>query len=82
MRKVHVKLARLLGLAIVLATGAVGCGGGGGGAAGKADLSDAEFTVGSKEFTEQKILGRMAILILQDKGAEVRDETGLVIRPT
>jgi osmoprotectant transport system substrate-binding protein len=77
MRKVHVKLARLLGLAIVLATVAVGCGGGGGGAAGKADLSGAEFTVGSKEFTEQLILGQITMQALEAAGATVNDQTGL-----
>jgi len=35
------------------------------------------ITVGSKEFTEQLILGQMAILALEDAGFEVNDKTGL-----
>lgn len=34
-------------------------------------------TVGSKEFTEQLILGAMTILALEDAGFEVKDSTGL-----
>ncbi len=41
------------------------------------DLEGAELTVGSKEFTEQLILGHMARLALQAAGAEVTDEIGL-----
>ncbi len=41
------------------------------------DLEGAELTVGSKEFTEQLILGHMARLALQTAGAEVTDEIGL-----
>lgn len=41
------------------------------------DLSGAELTVGSKEFTEQLILGHMARLALEAAGAEVTDEIGL-----
>jgi len=42
------------------------------------DLAGAEFTVGSKEFTEQLILGQITIQLLEDAGATVTDETGLV----
>lgn len=35
------------------------------------------FTVGSKEFTEQKILGKIMIYALQAAGATVTDRTGL-----
>jgi osmoprotectant transport system substrate-binding protein len=42
-----------------------------------ADLSGASFTVGSKEFTEQLILGQITRLVLEDAGAEVTDETGI-----
>jgi len=48
------------------------------GAGGAVDLSGAEFTVGSKEFTEQLILGQMTIQLLEDAGASVTDQTGLV----
>lgn len=56
--------------------------GGGGGASppagGDADLTGATFTVGSKEFTEQLILGQITIQVLEAAGATVNDETGLV----
>jgi osmoprotectant transport system substrate-binding protein len=73
------KLGRLLCLALV--TGALvagGCGDddGGGGAGGGA-LDGASLTVGSKEFTEQLVLGQIAVLALENAGAEVKDETGL-----
>jgi len=42
------------------------------------DLTGASFTVGSKEFTEQLILGQITKLVLEDAGATVKDETGLV----
>jgi osmoprotectant transport system substrate-binding protein len=77
MRKMHTKLARLLGLVAVLTIVAVGCGGGGGGASGSADLSGAEFTVGSKEFTEQLILGEITLQVLENAGATVNDQIGL-----
>ncbi len=71
-------LVRLLGLLAVLAMVVAGCGGGGGGsAAGQADLSDAEVTVGSKEFTEQLILGQITLQALEAAGATVNDQTGL-----
>lgn len=42
------------------------------------DLSGASLTVGSKEFTEQLILGQITLLALEDAGADVSDQTGLV----
>ncbi len=42
-----------------------------------ASLEGASFTVGSKQFTEQLILGQMAILALENAGASVTDQTGL-----
>lgn len=41
------------------------------------DLADASVTVGSKEFTEQLILGHMTKLALEAAGAEVSEEIGL-----
>jgi osmoprotectant transport system substrate-binding protein len=76
MRKVRANLLKLLGLIAVLVLVAVGCGGGGG-TSGKADLSGAEITVGSKKFTEQLILGEIAILLLENAGATVEDQTRL-----
>lgn len=79
MRTTHAKLARLLGLIAVLALIAAGCGGagGGGGASGDIDLSGAEITVGSKEFTEQLILGQITLQALEAAGATVNDQIGL-----
>ena len=41
------------------------------------DLSGASVTVGSKEFTEQLIVGQMAVVALEAAGADVTDQTGL-----
>src|SRR3712207_7907289 len=43
----------------------------------RSDLTGLEITVGSKEFTEQLILGQIAIQALENAGATVRDRTGL-----
>jgi osmoprotectant transport system substrate-binding protein len=75
-RKISANLLRLVGLMVVLALLAAGCGGGGG-TSGKVNLSDAEFTVGSKEFTEQLILGQITLQVLENAGATVNDQTGL-----
>ncbi|MGH8929149.1 MAG: glycine betaine ABC transporter substrate-binding protein [Egibacteraceae bacterium] len=77
---------RLLALLSVLSMLLAACGGGGpsgtsaGGGdavAGSIDLSGAQVTVASKEFTEQQIVGKMAVLALQAAGATVTDQTGL-----
>ncbi len=78
-------ILRLLGLLVVLSVVAAGCSGGttggvgnqGGGETPKVSLSGAEFTVGSKQFTEQLILGQITIQALEARGATVKDETGL-----
>src|SRR5918994_6226986 len=78
MRTKRAKLVRLLGIVAVLALIAAGCGGGGGGGAtGDIDLSDLDVTVGSKEFTEQLILGQITVQALEAAGATVEDQTGL-----
>ena len=78
MRTTRAKLTQLLGLFAVLTLIVAGCGGaGGGGASGDIDLSDAEFTVGSKEFTEQLILGQITLQVLENAGATVNDQIGL-----
>ncbi len=68
----------------VVAAVIAGCGGGGGGggeasggSATEVDLSGASFTVGSKEFTEQLIMGQITIDALEAAGAKVTDQTGL-----
>jgi osmoprotectant transport system substrate-binding protein len=76
MRKTRANLLRLLGLVAVLAFVAAGCGGGGS-ASQAADLSGAEITVGSKEFTEQLILGQITLQALEAAGATVKDQIGL-----
>ena len=79
-----VNLLRTVGLVAVVAMLAVGCGGGGGGGGGgqgslaqNYDLSGTEFTVGSKEFTEQLVLGNITRLALEEAGATVNDQIGL-----
>jgi osmoprotectant transport system substrate-binding protein len=42
------------------------------------DLSGASITVGSKEFTEQLILGHITMMALEEAGADVSDQLGLV----
>jgi osmoprotectant transport system substrate-binding protein len=84
---IYANLKRLLGLFAVLLVVGAGCSGGGvgggggnvgGGEAGqKVDLSGLEIAIGSKEFTEQKILGQIAIQALEAAGATVTDRTGL-----
>ncbi len=80
-------------LVVVVAALAVGCGaddegessgggtGGGGAAPGSAirpeDFKGARFTIGSKEFTEQLVLGQIAVEALKAGGALVTDKTGL-----
>jgi osmoprotectant transport system substrate-binding protein len=55
--------------------------GGGDSVAGSVDLSGVEISVGSKEFTEQLILGAIAVQALEAAGATVDDNTGLVGTP-
>ncbi len=78
--------AGLLGGVAVLTSGCLGLGTAGGFVpTGKlagplADvkpLDGATIAVGSKSFTEQIILGKMAIILLQSAGAEVTDLTGI-----
>ncbi|MGH3348144.1 MAG: glycine betaine ABC transporter substrate-binding protein [Nocardioides sp.] len=67
-----------LGVAVAMLSLVAACGDDGGGGGGGSDVLEGKsFTVGSKEFTEQKILGAIAIQALEDAGAEVADETGI-----
>ncbi len=70
------KAVRLTALLAGLAMTAAACGGDDGGS-GSGELAGKSFTVGSKEFTEQLIVGQMAILMLENAGASVEDKTGL-----
>jgi osmoprotectant transport system substrate-binding protein len=45
--------------------------------AGSYDFSGESYTVGSKDFTEQLILGQIALLALEAAGADTTDETDL-----
>lgn len=66
-------------------TGATGATGGATGATGATgtngdeapSLEGVTLTVGSKEFTEQVILGKIAVLALENAGATVDDSTGI-----
>jgi osmoprotectant transport system substrate-binding protein len=77
--------ALLLAGALVLAacgddtgTGGGGGGGGGGGDGGTdVDLSGVSLSVGSKEFTEQLVLGQVLVQALEATGADVSDRTNL-----
>jgi osmoprotectant transport system substrate-binding protein len=80
---VNKALIRLVGLVAVLALLAAGCGnvvGGGSQAAGPladVDNSDFSYIVGSKDFTEQLVLGYIALQALEATGADVDDQVGL-----
>lgn len=72
--------ASLLGAtAVLLGLLATACSSGepGGTVAQDHDLEGQAFTVGSKNFTEQLILGQIAVQALEAAGADVTDRTGL-----
>jgi osmoprotectant transport system substrate-binding protein len=86
MRLMKLSALRLLGLVVVLCYVATACAGGaetggvgnqGGSETRKVSLRGAEFTVGSKEFTEQLVLGQITLQALEARGATVNDQTGL-----
>jgi len=71
------------GLAGVLVVALAGCGDSSSSGTGEpesvvddVDLSGVEISVGSKDFTEQLILGQITIQVLQAAGATVEDRTG------
>jgi osmoprotectant transport system substrate-binding protein len=81
MRHPRTHQARLLAVLAAAALAVTACGGGGGsgtgggggggGSLGAIDLSGTSFTVGSKEFTEQIVLGQIAVQALAAAGADV-----------
>jgi osmoprotectant transport system substrate-binding protein len=81
----RIKAVTLIAALVALALGLAACGGddddangnGLGSEAADVDLSGDSFTVGSKEFTEQLILGQMTIQLLDAAGAQATDQTGL-----
>ncbi|MDP8977635.1 MAG: glycine betaine ABC transporter substrate-binding protein [Actinomycetota bacterium] len=84
------RTARLVALLAALTLLAAACGGGGGGGGdggggdgGEAlaediDLEGAQVGVGSKEFTEQLIVGNMAAIALEAAGAQVDNQVGII----
>src|SRR5829696_9249289 len=72
---------RVFGLVVALSVVTAGRTGGAGNQGGsetpKVSLRGAEITVGSKEFTEQLVLGQIAIQALRSREATVKDQTGL-----
>ncbi len=77
----------VLVVAGMLAAGACSSSSGGkvsatkGSLASSVNLKGTKITVGSKEFTEQLILGKMLVLTLKAAGATVKDQTKLVGTP-
>ncbi|MGH3565001.1 MAG: glycine betaine ABC transporter substrate-binding protein [Pseudonocardia sp.] len=76
--------ARLFAVLAAAALAVTACGGGAGGGGGASggslgaiDLSGASFTVGSKEFTEQIVLGEIAVQALQATAADVGELTSI-----
>jgi osmoprotectant transport system substrate-binding protein len=68
---------RLTALLAAVSMTTLACGGDDGGGGGEGDLSGASFAVGSKEFTEQLVLGQITVQVLEDAGAQVDDQTGI-----
>ena len=64
-------------LMVVLVIGLVAIPGCGDGDSTTGSAEAGSITVGSKEFTEQLILGQMMILLLEEEGWDVDDKTGL-----
>lgn len=77
MRHTKAQRRRLIGSLAALSLVTAACGGSVGGGGEDTGLSGTSVTVGSKEFTEQRILGQMAIQLLEDAGANVTDRTGI-----
>ncbi len=54
-----------------------GCGGGGSTGGGEGKLAGVSITVGSKDFTENILLGEMLVLALEQEGADVKSQSNL-----
>ncbi len=77
MRVVSRARTRWVVVLAALAVLATACGDGDSGAADSGMLKGASFTVGSKEFTEQKILCEITAQALEANGAKVKRQCGL-----
>jgi len=65
-------------LTLALGVALAGCGGGGSGSGGSGDrLEGVSLTVGSKDFTENILVGEMLVQALENEGAEVTSQTNL-----
>ncbi len=76
------KLRALATITVAMITAAgllAGCSGGQqpAGPGGSGALSGATITIGSKEFTESKVLGQLAAVALENAGAKTVDKTGI-----
>ncbi len=70
----HIKL--MMGVSLSASFALAACGSGDGGSSsssGDGGLDGASIIVGSKDFDEQKVLGSLAIVALEDAGADVTD---------
>lgn len=80
MKSRSAKIRGLLALTAAVALLA-GCGDGGGAGGGGGDddgkMAGKTFTIGSKEFTESKVLGQITAVALEDQGAKINDKTGI-----
>jgi osmoprotectant transport system substrate-binding protein len=70
------RIATALGV-LALVPALAGCGAQYSGG-GEGPLKGARIAFGSKDFTEQKVLGQIAVQYLRSQGADVWDQTGLV----
>ena len=80
MRWTRTNTIRLILVIAALVLPVAACGGddgGGGGGGDGGQLAGKTFTVGSKEFTEQLILGHITKQVLEANGAKVNDQIGL-----
>lgn len=68
---------RLTALLAAVSMTTLACGGDDSGGSSGGDLSGQSFAVGSKEFTEQLVLGQITVQVLEDAGATVDDQTGI-----
>lgn len=65
-------------MAMAVAATLAGCGGGGSGGGGGGDrLDGVSLTVGSKDFTENILVGEMLVQALENEGASVTSQTNL-----